>query len=66
MAQLTDSDLVKALTERLHAVHVEVTDMSGTFCCPSIRERRSPSNFLSPALVVPCFFFPVAHECESR
>lgn len=31
MAQITDDSLRSAITERLQAVHVEVTDMSGTF-----------------------------------
>lgn len=31
MAQITDQSIRQAITERLGAIHVEVTDMSGTF-----------------------------------
>lgn len=46
MSQITDESLREAITQRLQATHVEVTDMSGAFCpfYPANAPRK-PSKF---------------------
>lgn len=36
MAQITDASLRETITERLQAIHVEVTDMSGILYHPQL------------------------------